>query len=442
MIPALFLAALVAASPAPMTLAQALDFAAEHNQNVLAAKAQWVQAGATLARDRSMQLPLVSGIGQNSAYRQSSNYGGSFSQTSATVTPTFSQNTAELVGLQSIYNLQNELAANQERHAYDQAAQNLRLVKEQTTIGVETSYYTYVQDVQLVTLAQSDFAYQKTLLDIANANYKSGRVAGIDRLKAQVQVTSSQEALSSAQADAEDARQNLAQLIGADVSEQFVVPAAIPAPTAPAGDQQALNAIALVHRPEVATAQDGLSIAVLSNGLVDAPNRPTVSLQGGWGNQTSNFQRQIDAVVCAQANAPANCSATHFYTIAVTSQLSLPLLDWGSMHAAHNGAHAAIDQQTAALSAARRQAIIDVDQALRRLKVDEQNLALATQNADVAKQAAQIAQVQYKVGLGSQIDVTSAEQTYLQAAKQLLAAQVGYVLAVDKLKLATGTLVL
>jgi outer membrane protein TolC len=75
------------------------------------------------------------------------------------------------------------------------------------------------------------------------------------------------------------------------------------------------------------------------------------------------------------------------------------------------------------------------------VKVDDQNLALAVQNASVAKQTAQIAQLQYKVGLGSQLDVTSAEQTYLQAAKQLLAAQVGFVLSADKLKLATGTLV-
>ncbi|HEY7994381.1 MAG TPA: TolC family protein, partial [Candidatus Eremiobacteraceae bacterium] len=59
----------------------------------------------------------------------------------------------------------------------------------------------------------------------------------------------------------------------------------------------------------------------------------------------------------------------------------------------------------------------------------------------VAMQAAKIAQVQYKVGLGSQIDVTTAEQTYLQAAKQLLDAQVAYALAADRLKLATGTLV-
>jgi outer membrane protein TolC len=138
---------------------------------------------------------------------------------------------------------------------------------------------------------------------------------------------------------------------------------------------------------------------------------------------------------------PPGCGATHFYTVGLSSQLLLPLLDWGTIHAAHNGAHAQIDAQTSALLSARRQAVIDVDQALRRLRVDQQNLALATQNADVAKQAAQISQVQYKVGLGSQIDVTSAEQTYLQAAKQLLSAQIAYALAADKLRLATGTLV-
>ena len=106
--------------------------------------------------------------------------------------PNFSQNTAELQGSQSIYNLQNELTANAARHAYDQAQQNYRLVKEQTVLNVETSFYTFVQDVQLVALAKADLAYQQSLYAIADANYKSGLVAGIDRLKAQVQRTSSE----------------------------------------------------------------------------------------------------------------------------------------------------------------------------------------------------------------------------------------------------------
>jgi outer membrane protein len=442
MVAAILIASVLTATPAPMTLAQAIDFASTHNQQVLVARASWIEAGATLARDRSAQLPNVQAAASSTMDRRTAGSLGSFAQLGIPLQPNFSQNTAQVQGGQSIFDLQNQLTANQARHSYDEAAQNYRLVREQTVINVETAYYGYVQNVQLVGLALSDFAYQQTLYSIADANYRSGRVAGIDRLKAQVQRTSSQESLASTQADAEDSRENLAQTIGADASQQFVVPASIPVPQVPAQDQKTLVAIALAHRPDVAMAKDALANAVLANGLVDAPNRPTVALQGAVGNQSSPTQIAGNLLppTLGGCNAPY-CAPTHFYTIQLNSQITLPLVDWGTLHSAHRGARATIDSQTAAFEAAERQALIDVDQTLRRMRVDEQNLSLATQNADVAKQAAQIAQVQYKVGLGSQIDVTSAEQTYLQAAKQLLAAQIGYVLAADKLKLAMGTLV-
>ncbi|HXW77165.1 MAG TPA: TolC family protein [Candidatus Eremiobacteraceae bacterium] len=441
MLTGLLLAGTIAAAQIPMTLQEAVDFAGDHNASVLTARAQMEQAGAMLARDRAAGLPQVNGVAQNTMNRQSTNNAGSLAQFGLAPLPNFSQNEAELAGTQTLFNLQTALTANQARRDYDSAVENYRLVREQTLVDVHTSFYTYVQDVQLVALAQFDLQYEQTLLQIADANYKTGRVAGIDRLKAQVQVTSSEETLSSAQADAEDARENLAQLIGTGEAQQFDVPPAIPAPVQPAIDEPALNQIALVKRPEVAMAQDSLASAILANGLVDAPNRPTVTLQSGWGNLVtttiSPFQQQENIMLCGTIM----CGPTHFYTISLNSQWTLPLLDWGTNHAAHGGARANIDAQSSALDAARRQALIDVDQAVRRLRVDEQNLSLATQNADVARQAAQIAVVQYRVGMASQVDVTTAEQTYLQAAKQLLDAQVGYVLGIDKLKLATGTLV-
>ncbi len=427
------------AAAAQMTLPQAVAYALTHNEQVLTAKAQWVSAQATLTRDRSAGLPNVQGVAQSTMDRQSNS--GSFAQFGLRPQPNFSQNTAELVGSQPIFDMTTSLSANQARHNADAAAANLRLVKEQTTLAVETSYYTYVEDAQLVDLASADYAYQQTLYAVADANYRSGRVAGIDRLQAQVQRTSSEENLASATADAEDARQNLAQAIGADPSQQFVLPSAVPVPPMPALDQNALDAVALRKRPDVTIARDELSIAVLANGLIDAPNRPIVTLQGGVGNQVTPTQFALNNLPAPFGCGSPYCTSTHFYTVQLSSQLSLPLLDWGTLHSAHNGARASIDAQTATFLTAERQALIDVDQAIRRLKVDDQNLALATQNADVAKRAAQIAQVQYKAGLGSQLDVTSAEQTYLQAAKQLLAAQVGYVLESDRLKLATGTLV-
>src|ERR1700724_1859682 len=169
MVAAILIAGITTATPAPMTLAQAIDFASAHNQQVLVARAQWIEAGATLARDRSSELPNVQAVASNTMDRQSAGNSGTLAQFGIRPQPNFSENTAQVQGSQSVFNMQNQLTANQARHSYDEAAQNYRLVKEQTVINVETAYYGYVQNVQLVALAQADFAYQQTLYDIASA---------------------------------------------------------------------------------------------------------------------------------------------------------------------------------------------------------------------------------------------------------------------------------
>ncbi len=346
--------------------------------------------------------------------------------------------------------LTTSLQARQAKRSYDAALENLRLTQEQTVVNTENSYFTLVQDTELVTLALYDRDYQRALRDIAEVNYQAGRVAGIDRMKADVQLSTSEQHLGSALADEEDARQNLAQVIGADPSQQFVVVTSVPEPAVAKMSLPALQSIALVQRPEVAIAQANLDNARTSDMLVDAPNAPTVQLSSGWGNQfspTANAQAIANFNQCI-ANLgigvnPSVCpqpGASHFYSIGISSNWTLPLLDWGSRHAAHRSAQASIVSMQSALDSARNQARIDVDQALRRLNVERENLSLAGASASVAKQVAETSQVQYKVGLISQTDVTASEQAYLQAARDLLFAQIGYLMATEKLKLATGTL--
>lgn len=439
-----------ASTPAgAMTLDQAVAFAMQHNTAVLQARAQAFAAGSQLARTRGLELPNVSANAQSIMQRQSNN-SGSFAQFNLSPSANFSQNTAQLQSSTNLVNVTTSLEARQAKRSYDAALQNLRLTQEQTKLNVENSYYTLVQDADLVALAQYDERYQRRLREIADANFRAGKVAGIDRLKAQVQLTSSEQRLASAQADAEDARDNLAQTIGTEPGQQFVLITAVPEPGLSDVDLTSLQSIALVQRPEVAIAQANLDNARAANALVDAPNTPTVQLSSGWGNQfspTANAQAIANFNTCIAnlgiAVNPSVCphpGASHFYSIGINSIWTLPLLDWGARHAAHKSASVSINSMQAQLDAARRQALIDVEQAVRRLKVERSNLALAFANADVARQVAQTSQVQYKVGLISVIDVTSSEQTYLQAAKDLLVAQIGYAVAAEKLKLAVGTL--
>ncbi len=430
------------AAPQVMSLQQAVDFALAHNQTVLKAVASAADAGAALARDRAVTLPTINGVLQSDLVK-SANTSGQFAQIGAAITPTFSQNTAQLAATFNGLNLTNIYTARSAKASYDQANEQLYLAREQTTLDVETAFYRVVQDVQITEIANENVNYNRVLQEIAEVNFRAGKVAGLDELKAQVAYTSAVEQHSSAEADQEDARENLAQLIGAPMTQQFALPAAPPEPPLPNLDKTVLDKLALANRPEVAIAQAQLDAAYISNSLVDAPNRPNIQMTGAWGNQVSPTNNaQLFTECTASGIPPAQCQpgASHFYQIQIFSQWSLPLVDYGTVHSGHVSAHREIDAQTAALDTAKQGALVDVDQAVRRLLVERDNLTLAQKNVAVAKQAAYISAVQYKVGIISQTDVSAAQQSYLSAARELLDAQVAYVLGIAALKKATGTL--
>jgi outer membrane protein TolC len=434
----------VAAQPQPMTLDQAITFAMSHDATVLAARSASAAAGAQLAANRAAGLLNVGGQAQSILNRQSSSNAGAFAQFGLSPSPNFSQNTTQLTASQNVFDLTTSLQAKEAQRAYDAANRDLRRAKSQATLDVMTSFYGLAEDAQLVTLALADLKYQQALVRIAQINYQTGKVAGIDVLKARIQSTTSEEHASSSEADLEDARQNLAQLIGAPADQTFALPDTIPAPAPPAGDQPSLTALALRNRPDLLAASDAFDEALIVRSLVDAADRPNVNLSGGWGNQVSPTSNAATLAACNNPShplgVPCGLGSSHFYSVSLTSTWTLPLLDWGAKHAARQSAAVAADEKLEAYESARRQAAIDVDQAFRRLGVNRQNLDLATANDQLAKRSADVAQVQYRTGLISQIDVTQAEQTYLQAAKDLLDAQVGYVLSVAKLKLAVGDL--
>ena len=433
-----------AAQMQPMTLDQAVAFAMSHDASVLAAQSAYAAAGAQLAANRAATLPNVAGVAQSILNRQSTSNSGQFAQFGLTPSPSFSQNTAQLSGTQSIFNLTTSLQAKEAQRAFDAATRDLTRAKSQATLDVMTSFYNLTEDSQLVTLALADLKYQQALVRIAQVNYQTGRVAGIDVLKAQIQETTSEEQAASADADLEDARQNLALLIGASPDQTFVLPPEIPQPQPPPGDRAALTTLALRDRPDVHAAADAWDEAVLGRELVDASDRPIVNLAGGWGNQVSPTNNAATLAACNNPSqplgVPCGLGPSHFYSISLTSTWTLPLLDWGAKHAARQSAAASADEKHAAYEAAQRRAAVEVDQAFRRLGVNKQNLDLARQNEQLAKRSADVSQVQYRTGVISQIDVQSAEQTYLQTAKALLDAEVGYVLSVAKLKLAIGDL--
>lgn len=439
----------------------AISYALAHAPALLAQRATIASIDSTYTRARAAEYPTASGQLQNQIARSRNAGGGQFAQFGVSPTNNFSQNTAQLATTYDLYNGTRQLAAGQAKKQLQSAILELARQEEQTTISVTNAFYALAAQHGIVSLDENDLRYQQTLLDNARASERVGRVAGVDVLRAQVNVARATSALVQARADEANAREALAVQVGAPTETDFAVPTTLPEPPAPTLSASELGTLAKQNRPEIAAARATLDASKLSDAQVDSDLRPTVQANASFGSQLSptqlvQQQRQIDA---SNAQALANFQAQQqlfpnlsiapptllpsvnrhqpgFWQFGITSTFSIPLYDYGQRAAAHRAAHAQIDASNASLYNAYDTVQADVDASDRNVGAASQRLALSKLSAQAARETARIAQLQYKSGLISFTDVTQTEQTALVAENELLAARVNYVTALVRLRVA------
>jgi len=440
----------------------AVRYALTHAPAILAKQAGVESLTATFTQRRATEYPSASGQLQNQIAR-SSHVGGSFAQFGIQPVSNFSQNTAQILSQYNLYNGSAQIAAEQARRNVEGSAADLRLQEEQLALDVSSNFYGLAALHQTVILDENDLTYQRQLLDVARANEKVGRVAGVDVLRAQVAVARSASTLVQARADETNAREALAVEIGASPDATFNVPQSLPEPPLPKASPAALSAIAKVNRPEVASAKAALQAARLGDAGVDTDLRPTVQLSGALGSQVSptSFVLQQQSINASNAAAVANYNLERtlfpnvnfpapilspgvtrggpgFWQFNILSTFTLPIVDYGTRAANHRAARAQIASAAASYEGALDLVERDVRAADRNLHAASEKLTLAKEAAQLARESARIAQLQYGNGLISFSDVTQVEQTALSAENDLLAARVAYVSAAIRLRLALG----
>jgi len=465
-LPALVVAGALACAPAiaaaqtrSLSLSDAVAYALAHNVGVSQKAAALATADNALARQKTQTYPTVNGQLQ-SFLQKSSNYGGGYAVIGASQQNVTSQNTAS-IGTQ--YNLNAgglgfiQLAESQ---AQDDAARaDLKRAQEQIASAVTTAFYGIAQKDAIVSVDTADAAYQHQLVLDAQAKERAGVAAGVDVLRAQVNEKQSQSALLAARADAQNARETLAQSIGAPLSVSFQVPAAIAQPVLPNGTVDTLVDIARNARPDVASARLSLRNAVLARKAYTRELFPTINLGASFGNQNSPTttvfeQRSIDAQFAAtnldrigKGLAPLPLSAKPivprgtpgYWQVQAVTTFTLPLVDYGARHTERVSDDAAIAAADAYLTSVAGQAELDVRQSYRAAQTAQAQLQFATDESTLGREAARIAQIQYQNGIIALSDVVQAEQTSVKAQSDLIAARVAYVTAVVNLRIALGT---
>lgn len=451
--------AIAAAQAQPMSLADAVAYALAHNTGVAQRQTAVAQADNALARQKTQTYPTVNGQLQ-SFLQKSSNYGGGYAVIGASQQNVTSQNTAS-VGTQ--YNLNAgglgfiQLA---EAQAQDDAAKaDLKRTQEQIADSVATAFYGIAQRDAIVSVDTSDASYQRQLVLDAQAKERAGVAAGVDVLRAQVNEKQSASALVAARADAQNARETLAQSIGAPLDVAFAIPKTIPQPALPNGSIDALVDIARNARPDVDSARLALRNAQLIRRGYDRQLFPTINIGASFGNQNSPtttvaeqnaIDRQFEVTNqqrIANGLPPLPLSAKQivprgspgYWQVQAVTTFTLPLVDYGARHTERASDDAAIAGAQAAYTSVAGQAELDVRQAYRAAQTAQAQLQFAVDESTLGREAARIAQIQYQNGIIALSDVVQAEQTSVKAQSDLIAARVAYVTAVVKLRSALGT---
>jgi outer membrane protein TolC len=329
---------------------------------------------------------------------------------------------------QNIYNGgQTEQANAEARHNLDAAELGLENTRQTIIETVTQDFYNLLADEDLVTVAKASVAQFQSTVDQTQAQITAGTVAKNDIYQAQANLANAQVTQMQAQIAAQTASATLKNAMGVESDAT-----AQPVPLAATGELPPL--------PQATTTD------TLDDYIKQAyQSRPDL-LQ-----QQAQTQSSLAALRLARQQAGLNLSADYVVSYQATNDLgergvdtsllvtgTYPLFDAGSARGAVRAAQGNYDASRNQLDSVRQAVRLDVE-------VAYNQRAQFLQSAQLAQTAVQAAQVNYNsavagraAGVGTILDIITAEQTLTQAQNQYVSAIYNYYIADSQLQKAIG----
>lgn len=256
----------------------------------------------------------------------------------------------------------------------------------------------------------------------ADSRYNVGVATPADRLLAQTALSQATLTRIKAEGEARNALGALANAMGFKAGQPLTLEP--PPAELPAGDFQrevaALIAEAEVRRPDLKAAEAQVKAAQASVDLVQAQGRPTVSLSTGptWA--------ETDRV------------AINGGVIGVT--VNLPIFSGFDTTYRVRAAEAQVDVKSAQLESLRNQVALDVWKAYQSLTTATQSLKTTVDLVASAEQSERVALGRYKAGVGTVLDLLTAQSALAAARLQRIQAALDWFVYRATLAQAVGAL--
>lgn len=380
----------------PLTADEAAQIALHHQPNVTIAVAGITSAQGITQQVRSGLLPT---LGVDFGYTGQQQIGGPSSTRSTTVPWT---GTAEVRQLVFDFNHTRDLVRQAELQE-QVAGANLTAVESTLVLQVKQAFYTYMQDLQLVSVNQANVTDQQAQRDLAQARLKAGIGLPSDVVQAETALSQAIFNLNQARNTASIARVNLATLMGIDPRTPIDV-ANSGEPAINTDNVNALVQTALRQRPEVLQALANLRSTQSGLSAARTTNAPAFSAFVGATTLGSSFPPQED-----------------FFTYGVS--VTWDPFDGGLTAGRVKQAHADVTIAQSQLIGEEQAVTSDVSQSYLNLRTAEQRVTTAQAEVANAQESVRLMTGRYRAGVGTFLDVITAQAALVIAQTDLATAQ-------------------
>lgn len=407
-----------ATQQATLTLEEALHLARERNGNVAAARYDYRAAQARVDQARANFYPeitpsyvynsnrrQVAGAGAGTRFIQSE--GGS-SQINATM---------RLLDLgERQFNLLSTQASAGAQRA------NTQETLRQVLFQVHADYFDTLRFEELVRAAQAQVQRAQSILEQTTAQAEVGQIARKDILQAQADLANARVQQLSAENNLSNARALLKADIGWDTTAPLPPLVAVQPPS---------GGLAALSLPSLDT--------LVAQGLENrtdliAARRQTESLR----YNSLRAEREATASLALDASFAQQLTPDSLEDRALVLNVSLPWLDFGRTRSAARQARYNLQAQRSQLAQLERNARSEIEAAYQQVTQNAERLTASQTAVEAARLNYQAASESQRLGVGTIVDVITAQASLATAEANLVESLYDYQTSTVRLQLATG----
>jgi outer membrane protein TolC len=415
----------VTSEPVKLTVIDAILRALDHNLGVLTAEEALGRAQGARWIALSQLLPNVNG--RVSETRQKINLaafgfgsGGLSLPGFPEVVGPFNVFDARVFVSQSVLDFEALNDARAEAHSVDAARLSRQSARD---FVIHVAGNVYIQ--ALAASARADAA--RAQMETADALYQqavtlreSGMIAGIDVLRAQVQLSAQQQRSTSATNDFEKLKLSLARLVGLPLGQAFALDPYLP--ELPPGLKSVEEAAERAYRarPDYQAALARVRAAESSRASASGSSLPSVRVSADLGE-----------IGLSVSDAK--------YTYTLTGSVNVPIFNGNRTRGRLLQADADLRARQSEADDLKASIYYEIRAAFLDLEATGQQLRVATTGRDLADQQLTQARDRFAAGVASNLEVIQAQEAVALATEQLISAQYGYDLARGALIRGTGS---